>query len=179
MASFVPAKSQPPYNFEVVIQRRERDGGSTSASPPRCSPVCEGMKQLAIGGVGEEGGREWSSEYSEGWRKSNSNIREDNRKEKAVKIEIINDEKKGEISSKLDEEDIKWRNVKKKKKKKKIELNICVGLTKEEIEEDIFALTGSKASRRPKRRPKNIQKLLNLAFPGLWLVSITPESYKV
>ncbi|XP_057808381.1 uncharacterized protein LOC131022853 [Salvia miltiorrhiza] len=64
-----------------------------------------------------------------------------------------------------------------KKEKKKLSINI--GLTKEEIEEDIFALTGSKPSRRPKKRPKNVQKQLDLAFPGLWLVSITPESYKV
>ncbi|KAL1543347.1 hypothetical protein AAHA92_20331 [Salvia divinorum] len=62
-----------------------------------------------------------------------------------------------------------------KKKKKKLSINIA--LTKEEIEEDIFALTGAKPSRRPQKRPKNVQKQLDLTFPGLHLLSITPDSY--
>lgn len=35
-------------------------------------------------------------------------------------------------------------------------------LTPEEIEEDIFAMTGSKPSRKPKRRPKAVQKQLDV-----------------
>ncbi|KAH6779721.1 hypothetical protein C2S52_010958, partial [Perilla frutescens var. hirtella] len=64
-------------------------------------------------------------------------------------------------------------------KKKHKELSIAISLTKREIEEDIFSLTGAKPSRRPKKRPKNVQKQLDTLFPGLWLLSITPESYKV
>ncbi|KAK4414618.1 hypothetical protein Salat_2874800 [Sesamum alatum] len=64
-------------------------------------------------------------------------------------------------------------------KKEKRKLSISVALSKEEIEEDIFILTGSKPARRPKKRAKNIQKQLDFVFPGLWLVSITPDSYKV
>ncbi|XP_011093280.1 uncharacterized protein LOC105173283 [Sesamum indicum] len=64
-------------------------------------------------------------------------------------------------------------------KKEKRKLSISVALSKEEIEEDIFALTGSKPARRPKKRAKNIQKQVDSVFPGLWLVSITADSYKV
>ncbi|KAH6824056.1 hypothetical protein C2S53_002361 [Perilla frutescens var. hirtella] len=64
-------------------------------------------------------------------------------------------------------------------KKEKRKLSISVSLSKDEIEEDIFALTGSKPARRPKKRAKNIQKQVDSVFPGLWLVSITADSYKV
>ncbi|KAG2669213.1 hypothetical protein I3843_14G023700 [Carya illinoinensis] len=56
---------------------------------------------------------------------------------------------------------------------------LCIALSKEEIEEDIFMLTGSKPARRPKKRAKTVQKQLDSVFPGLWLTSITPESYNV
>jgi hypothetical protein len=54
-----------------------------------------------------------------------------------------------------------------------------ISLSREEIEEDIFALTGSKPSRRPKKRARAIQKQLDNVFPGLWLGVITEDSYKV
>ncbi|CAI9279442.1 unnamed protein product [Lactuca saligna] len=52
-------------------------------------------------------------------------------------------------------------------------------INKHEIEEDVFLLTGSKPSRRPKKRPRAIQRQLDNLFPGLWLDSITADSYKV
>ncbi|XP_073028373.1 uncharacterized protein [Primulina eburnea] len=64
-------------------------------------------------------------------------------------------------------------------KKVKKKLSVLIALTKEEIEEDIFSMTGSKPARRPKKRAKNIQKQVDFVFPGMWLVSITPDSYKV
>ncbi|XP_047937950.1 uncharacterized protein LOC125185461 isoform X2 [Salvia hispanica] len=64
-------------------------------------------------------------------------------------------------------------------KKEKRKLSISIPLSKDEIEEDIFALTGSKPARRPKKRARNIQKQVDICFPGLWLVSITADSYKV
>ncbi|KAL5571668.1 hypothetical protein UlMin_021265 [Ulmus minor] len=54
-----------------------------------------------------------------------------------------------------------------------------ITLSKEEIEEDIFVLTGSKPARRPKKRARIIQKQLDHLFPGLWLASINPDSYRV
>ncbi|CAK9133449.1 unnamed protein product [Ilex paraguariensis] len=76
-------------------------------------------------------------------------------------------------------------------------------LTKEEIESDFLAMTGAKPPRRPKKKPKAVQKqwdvrtksflfcifffnfssvanahILSL-FPGKWLTEITPERYKV
>ncbi|KAK9076494.1 hypothetical protein SSX86_004828 [Deinandra increscens subsp. villosa] len=54
-----------------------------------------------------------------------------------------------------------------------------ITLSRDEIEEDVFSLTGSKPSRRPKKRPRTVQKQLDVLFPGLWLGSITADSYKV
>ncbi|KAJ4953148.1 hypothetical protein NE237_029980 [Protea cynaroides] len=65
-------------------------------------------------------------------------------------------------------------NVEKKEKRQ-----FWISLSREEIEEDIFALTGSKPSRRPKKRAKNIQKQLDNVFPGLWLAGVTADSFKV
>ncbi|XP_012843533.1 PREDICTED: uncharacterized protein LOC105963653 [Erythranthe guttata] len=64
-------------------------------------------------------------------------------------------------------------------KKGKRKLSISIALSKQEIEEDIYSLTGLKPARRPKKRAKNIQRELDFVFPGQWLVSITPDSYKV
>ncbi|KAL8124125.1 hypothetical protein AgCh_011940 [Apium graveolens] len=52
-------------------------------------------------------------------------------------------------------------------------------LSKEEIEDDFFAMTGAKPPRRPKRRPKALQRKLNDLVPGFWLTEVTPETYKV
>lgn len=67
-------------------------------------------------------------------------------------------------------------NVDSKEEKK---LKFSISLTKAEIEEDIYAMTGSKPSRKPKKRSKTVQKQLDNLFPGLWLSSVTPDLYKV
>ncbi|KAI6702303.1 hypothetical protein NL676_011439 [Syzygium grande] len=54
-----------------------------------------------------------------------------------------------------------------------------ISLSKEEIEEDIFIMTGSRPARRPRKRPKNEQKQLDIVFPGLWLVGLTADAYRV
>ncbi|XP_008799251.2 uncharacterized protein LOC103713963 [Phoenix dactylifera] len=56
---------------------------------------------------------------------------------------------------------------------------LSVALTPEEIEEDIYAVTGSRPRRRPKKRPRIVQKQLDSLFPGLWLSEITADLYKV
>ncbi|KAA8520460.1 hypothetical protein F0562_014716 [Nyssa sinensis] len=66
-------------------------------------------------------------------------------------------------------------NVVEKEKKQKF----SIPLSRAEIEEDIFAMTGSKPARRPKKRARTLQKQLDNLLPGFWLVSITPDSYKV
>ncbi|ONI22386.1 hypothetical protein PRUPE_2G125500 [Prunus persica] len=48
--------------------------------------------------------------------------------------------------------------------KKDNKLKISVSLTKEEIEEDIFIMTGARPSRRPKKRAKNVQKQLDVCI---------------
>ncbi|XP_020681569.1 uncharacterized protein LOC110098948 [Dendrobium catenatum] len=54
-----------------------------------------------------------------------------------------------------------------------------VSLSREEIEEDFYAFKGTKPSRRPKKRPKTVQKQLDALFPGLWLSEVTADDYKV
>ncbi|XP_040988219.1 uncharacterized protein LOC121235859 [Juglans microcarpa x Juglans regia] len=62
---------------------------------------------------------------------------------------------------------------------KKEKRKFWIALSKEEIEEDIFVMTGSRPSRRPRKRSRNIQKQIDNVFPGLWLVGTTADSYRV
>lgn len=39
---------------------------------------------------------------------------------------------------------------------------LWISLSREEIEEDVYALTGGKPARRPKKWPKNVQKQLDV-----------------
>ncbi|KAG9156878.1 hypothetical protein Leryth_015478 [Lithospermum erythrorhizon] len=82
-------------------------------------------------------------------------------------------EKKDEL---LKQENVeKFNGVEKVKKVK-----FSVSLTRQEIEEDVYAFTGLRAARRPKRkRAKAVQKNLDNVFPGLWLKDVRPDSYKV
>ncbi|KAI8539087.1 hypothetical protein RHMOL_Rhmol09G0153900 [Rhododendron molle] len=63
--------------------------------------------------------------------------------------------------------------------KKRERSRFSVSLSRQEIEEDFRALTGHKLPRRPKKRPKIVQKELDTIFPGLWLTEITADIYKV
>lgn len=72
-----------------------------------------------------------------------------------------------------------------KKKKRKMEdetqerPKFSVSLSKDEVQQDFRALLGTKPPRRPKKRPKIVQKNLDTLFPGLWLTEVTAESYQV
>ncbi|KAK9144585.1 hypothetical protein Sjap_004488 [Stephania japonica] len=65
--------------------------------------------------------------------------------------------------------------VENEKKKRRL----VIALSRDEVDEDFFIMTGSKASRRPKKRAKNIQKLVDSGLPGLWLVGLTADSYTI
>ncbi|KAL2905191.1 hypothetical protein RDABS01_003901 [Bienertia sinuspersici] len=52
-------------------------------------------------------------------------------------------------------------------------------LSKQEIEEDFLAISGTRPVRRPKKRPRLVQRQIDGLFPGLWLSEITPDMYKV
>ncbi|KVH95528.1 Protein of unknown function DUF1639 [Cynara cardunculus var. scolymus] len=56
---------------------------------------------------------------------------------------------------------------------------LWISLSKEEIEEDVYAFTGSKPARRAKKRNKTVQKQVDNLFPGLYLVGISADSYRV
>jgi hypothetical protein len=51
---------------------------------------------------------------------------------------------------------------KEKEKEKEKKLRFSIPLTREEIEEDIYSLTGSKPARRSKKRAKHVQKQLDV-----------------
>ncbi|OIW10064.1 hypothetical protein TanjilG_32804 [Lupinus angustifolius] len=75
------------------------------------------------------------------------------------------------------------KNVERVEKNQKMVINgrreFCVSITKEEIEQDYWALVGTKPPRRPKKRPKVVQRQLDTLFPGLWLTEVNADSYKV
>ncbi|XP_061345020.1 uncharacterized protein LOC133290890 [Gastrolobium bilobum] len=71
------------------------------------------------------------------------------------------------------------KNKKKKKKKTNERAKFSVSLSKEEVEQDFLALVGTRPPRRPKKRPRIVQRQLDTLFPGLWLTEVTAESYKV
>jgi len=54
-----------------------------------------------------------------------------------------------------------------------------IALSKEEIAEDFAAIRGSRPPRRPKKRPRTVQRQLDLLYPGLCLADVTPGSYKI
>ncbi|XP_047339466.1 uncharacterized protein LOC124942939 [Impatiens glandulifera] len=54
-----------------------------------------------------------------------------------------------------------------------------IALSREEIEEDIYAMTGLKPSRKPKKRLKNVQKQLDNVFPGLNFVGLSSDAYRL
>ncbi|CAL1370027.1 unnamed protein product [Linum trigynum] len=54
-----------------------------------------------------------------------------------------------------------------------------VPLSKEEIEEDFMEIARIRPPRRPKKRPRIVQKYLDVVFPGLWLTEVTADLYKV
>ncbi|TKY44725.1 heat shock cognate 70 kDa protein [Spatholobus suberectus] len=58
-------------------------------------------------------------------------------------------------------------------------VKFSVSLSKEEVEQDFWALAGTRPPRRPKKRPRIVQRQLNTLFPGLWLAEVTAEAYKV
>ncbi|WVZ69227.1 hypothetical protein U9M48_018045 [Paspalum notatum var. saurae] len=54
-----------------------------------------------------------------------------------------------------------------------------VALSKQEIVEDFAAIRGTRPPRRPKKRPRTVQRQLDLLCPGLCLADVTPGSYKI
>ncbi|KAG2320824.1 hypothetical protein Bca4012_056137 [Brassica carinata] len=54
-----------------------------------------------------------------------------------------------------------------------------VKLSKKEIEEDFMAALGHRPPRRPKKRPRTVQKKLDSLHPGFYLSEATLDAYKV
>ncbi|CAF2160977.1 unnamed protein product [Brassica napus] len=54
-----------------------------------------------------------------------------------------------------------------------------VKLSKKEIEEDFVAALGHRPPRRPKKRPRTVQKKLDSLHPGFYLSEVTLDAYKV
>ncbi|XP_010499118.1 PREDICTED: uncharacterized protein LOC104776709 [Camelina sativa] len=62
---------------------------------------------------------------------------------------------------------------------KKMRPKFAVKLSKKEIEEDFVGMLGHRPPRRPKKRPRTVQKKLDSLFPGLYLTEVTLDAYKV
>ncbi|KAL7589081.1 hypothetical protein Lser_V15G37119 [Lactuca serriola] len=54
-----------------------------------------------------------------------------------------------------------------------------ISLSRRELEDDFMAMAGRRLPRKPKKRPRIVQKQLDTLFPGLWLSEITADLYKV
>lgn len=54
-----------------------------------------------------------------------------------------------------------------------------IALTKEDIEVDFLMIAGNRPPRRPKKRPRMLQKQLDHLYPGAWLTEITADRYKL
>ncbi|KAJ6899270.1 LOW QUALITY PROTEIN: hypothetical protein NC652_025680 [Populus alba x Populus x berolinensis] len=65
-----------------------------------------------------------------------------------------------------------------REEKEKERVVFSVPLSKKEIEEDFMAMLGHRPSRRPKKRPRIVQKQMDALFPGLWLSEVTVDNYK-
>ncbi|CAL9218156.1 unnamed protein product [Arabidopsis halleri] len=63
--------------------------------------------------------------------------------------------------------------------KKNEKLKLSISLLRDEIEQDFSIAFGKKPPKRPKKRPRLVQKKLNTIFPGLWLneEEVTIDSY--
>ncbi|KAG6764210.1 hypothetical protein POTOM_031669 [Populus tomentosa] len=67
-----------------------------------------------------------------------------------------------------------------KEKEKEMErAKFSVPLSKKEIEEDFMVMLCQRPARRPKKRPRIVQKQMDALFPGLWLAEVTVDTYKV
>ena len=63
--------------------------------------------------------------------------------------------------------------------KKPKPLKLSIALTRREIEEDLYAMTGTRPSRKPKRRPKQLQNIVNVRQSGPLLVMCFDSSLLV
>ncbi|VVA94267.1 unnamed protein product [Arabis nemorensis] len=52
-------------------------------------------------------------------------------------------------------------------------------LTKKEIEDDYVEMTGHRPPRRPKKRPRTIQKQVDMLYPAVYFTEINQDIYKV
>ncbi|KAM0892457.1 hypothetical protein ACQ4PT_025756 [Festuca glaucescens] len=52
-------------------------------------------------------------------------------------------------------------------------------LSKEEIAEDFALFRGTRPPRRPKKRPRAVQRQIDSMCPGFCLADVTPETYKI
>uniref|UniRef100_A0A1J3GDB6 Uncharacterized protein n=1 Tax=Noccaea caerulescens TaxID=107243 RepID=A0A1J3GDB6_NOCCA len=56
---------------------------------------------------------------------------------------------------------------------------LWVALSRDEIEEDVFSMSGSRPSRRPRKRTKTLQKHMDVLSPGLCLVGMNADCFRV
>ncbi|CAH2063390.1 unnamed protein product [Thlaspi arvense] len=151
--------AEPAIDADVSIGERISDGGGGQEADefgpktwnlrPRKPPP---TKKRSIGNGG-------------GTLKSCSESLPENRAQGTVRTEAIRSR---------NGVDAKIATTERKEKKPRL----SISLSKLEIDEDIYALTGSKPSRRPKKRAKNVQKQLDVLFPGLWMGNVSSDAYK-
>ncbi|GJN15139.1 hypothetical protein PR202_gb02032 [Eleusine coracana subsp. coracana] len=58
-------------------------------------------------------------------------------------------------------------------------VGFSAALTKEEIAEDFLAIAGARPPRRPRKRPRAVQRQIDMLYPGSSLADVTLDSYKI
>ncbi|XP_056857792.1 uncharacterized protein LOC130507106, partial [Raphanus sativus] len=56
---------------------------------------------------------------------------------------------------------------------------LWAALSRDEIEEDVFSMMGTGRLSRPRKRTKTLQKYLDVIFPGLCLVRMNADCFRV
>ncbi|KMZ56150.1 hypothetical protein ZOSMA_99G00810 [Zostera marina] len=77
------------------------------------------------------------------------------------------------------EEDSEEERSGRSKMKMKKKTKFSVVLTKQEIEEDLYSMTGKRASKRPKKRPRALKTQLDQLYPGIYMSEVSPALYEV
>ncbi|CAN1768839.1 hypothetical protein LINPERHAP1_LOCUS10837 [Linum perenne] len=70
---------------------------------------------------------------------------------------------------------LKWGNQKPENRTAKL----SVSLSRKEIETDFMAMLGRRPARRPRKRPRIVQKQIDALSVGFWLREVNLDTYKV
>ncbi|KAI3466622.1 hypothetical protein Pfo_023285 [Paulownia fortunei] len=179
-----PMKSQPLHNFSLPHLKwahknsSTADGSKTRPTNPNHQPPTSSSRNGSVSAAVEEENGEaklWNLRpRKEVIKAASTSKKETGAENNDNKINSNSNGVKSQRLRGLLEGGQQNGGVERKAKRR-----VWISLSREEIEEDVYALTGGKPARRPRKWPKNVQKQLDSVFPGLYLVGVAADSYRV